>query len=693
MLIPLLLACNGNTPEPAEPDSASQPPDTADSTVPDSGTIARYQAITVTVTLDGEPVAGAVVAQGGREERWTSGADGTIEVTLDRDVEGDLVLIASHPEARIKGFEPDGSTLTLVLERFSTVDNLDYVFQNPGTPDNRGDTGKCAHCHITLNEDWVETPHRSAASGVPLNDLYAGAAAAHGTEADCTTAGGQWWSGIGPGTAAAADRCYLGAGVLPQLNEDCGETSSCDAVATNVGDCADCHAPGIDGELGGRGLLEATDLAYDFGVHCDVCHQVESVDLTLPAGVGGRLGILRPSEESPSVGLGQWYPLTFGPYDDVINPRMGSVARPHYQSADFCAGCHQHDQAVLVPGVSIDTDRWPDGVLPVQSTYTEWQDGPFAENAPCQSCHMPPDPDAGNSSDLDQMEASAVGVAGGWWRPPGQVRRHTWTGPRSDVADMLGLAATLDMQKSLEEGVLTAAVTVDNIGPGHALPTGEPMRSMVVRIEASCEGESLEATGGTAVPDFGGYRAMKIATEDWSIWPDAQVGQRIQVVAQTGNFLDYTGPGRFGDGSFTPQQRGMAEQVVVGGAEIVSVSDGVVALSQPLPTGDIAYRIDTAAIPGEGNAAIALAGLPGFGFARVMVGADGERMVPHFAAVDIASDNRLPPQAAWTSTHTFAADCEDPVVRAVLLYRPYPLLLAQQRGWQMSERVVAEVVR
>jgi hypothetical protein len=682
-LILLLLACKGGPP--TTPETGTDTPETG---TPDSAAAERYQTVAVTVTLDGEPVEGATVSQGGSVARWTTGSDGTVTVTADTWVEGDLVIIASHPEARIQGNFPADGALTIPLTRLVDVDNTAFSFQDPGTPERNDDTGKCAHCHLTINADWVETPHADAASGVPLHDLYAGAAAAFADATACADAGGQWWAGLGPGTAAAADRCYLGDGVLPLLNTDCGETSSCDAVAAEVGDCADCHAPGIDGALGGRGLLEATGLAYDYGVHCDVCHKVESVDLTAPAGVCGRLRILRPTEESPSAGLGEWLPLTFGPYDDVINPRMGSVQRDHYKSADFCAGCHQHDQAVLVPGVSIDTDRWPDGVLPVHSTYDEWLEGPFADSAPCQSCHMPPDPDAGNSSDIDQMEPSALGVAGGWWRPPGEVRRHTWTGPRSDVADMLALAATLTVQAEAADGALTAAVTVRNIGPGHALPTGEPMRSMVLLVSATCDGETLSATGGAVVPDFGGYAAMKVAGEDWSVWPGAAVGQRVQVVQRTGGYLDYTGPGRFGDGSFSPEQRGMAEEVLLGAATITAIDGDTVTFDTPLPAGDVAYRLDGGGIPADGDPVAGLAGLPGFGFARVMVGADGARMVPHFAAVDIASDNRLPPQQAWTSQHTFAADCDEPTVTAALLYRSYPLDLAAQRGWELTERVM-----
>ena len=72
-------------------------------------------------------------------------------------------------------------------------------------------------------------------------------------------------------------------------------------VTETAGDCADCHAPAIDGEVGGRDLLEAGglegknsaegDRAYEYGVHCDLCHKVDQIHLDAKPGVGGRLGL------------------------------------------------------------------------------------------------------------------------------------------------------------------------------------------------------------------------------------------------------------------------------------------------------------------------------------------------------------------------------------------------------------------
>jgi hypothetical protein len=68
-------------------------------------------------------------------------------------------------------------------------------------------------------------------------------------------------------------------------------------------------------------------------------------------------------------------------------------------------------------------------------------------------------------------------------------------------------------------------------------------------------------------------------------------------------------------------------------------------------------------------------------------------MVPHHRAVDVRSDDRLMPQARWTSTHTFASPCADPEAHAVLVHRPLPWGLASERRWPVVDAVIAEARR
>ncbi|MDP2312997.1 MAG: hypothetical protein Q8P41_08835 [Pseudomonadota bacterium] len=659
----LLLACTG---APVDTVDTDLPGDDTAPTEPE-GPTAPY-VVTVTVTLDGAPVADAIVKQGGGVGEWATDADGRAVVTVDPTVAGDQMVVAAHPRARVDGVDVEGpAEVTIALVSYDPSDNHDYVFADPGPESHEGTTtAQCSHCHVTIHHDWFASPHRTAASNPVLHDLYAGTAATL-TGTACAEAGGTWGTAPEPGTGTAVERCLVGASVADTTD--------------GTGACADCHAPGINGELGGRDLLEATGIAYDAGVHCDVCHHVSDIDLDAEPGVAGRLRIVRPSEPASSPLFGIYAPLVFGPLVDVLNPRMGSVHTPLFHEAKLCAGCHEQLQPVLVAGVEADAARWPDGRLPIHTTYTEWEASPMNPSAPCQSCHMPPDPNVGNAADLhNEFEDVMIGVGAGWERPPGTVRTHSWYGPRQPESNMLALAASLDVSTTLAEGTLTAAVTVANVGPGHAIPTGEPLRALILLVTATCDGLELAPTGGDVVPDYGGALATRTADEDWVEWPGAAVGDTLRVVQLTGAWHDYQGYGPFGDGRFSPEEKGLPVESLVGTATVLAVDGDRVTLDTPLPPGDRAYRTR-----GQAHA-----GAPGFAFARVLTGAEGTRMVPHFQAVDVASDNRLLPGATWTSTHTFAAPCAAPSVHATLLHRDYPLALATARGWTVTDQVMVE---
>ncbi len=673
----LLLACTGGVvPDPPEV------VDTAPEPEPPTPSAAWSQE--VLVTLDGQPTAEIVVMQGGTQQHLRTDASGRATLLIDPSVEGDLAVVAAHPEARTAGTDAHYPVdlITVELTRFSAADNPDYVFQDPGTPTRNNNTGYCSHCHVRQVEDWVEHPHGQAAKDPVVHDVYAGTASQR-DEDSCIEAGGSWQSTRAPG-GGRHETCVLGHGTLPDLNPECG--APCD-TPTATGACADCHAPGIDGELGGRDLLQAVGISYEHGVHCDVCHKVADIDLAAPPGVGGRLKIIRPTEPSTSAGFDQ-APLTFSPLFDVLNPRMGAAWSPVFREARFCAGCHEHDQEVLVPGQQADPTRWPSGKLPIQSTFSEWEQGPLADVAPCQSCHMPPDAEAGNSADIDLLTTQDAGRVAGWWRPAGASRRHSWTGPRSDEVDLVKLALTLELVTTSEEGVVHASTTVRHQGPGHAVPTGEPLRQVVLRLEASCDGDPLAATSGPAIPTFVGAVATKATGEDWSTWPQAVAGQTIRVVRNDG-WVDYDGFGPFGDGTFDVPAKGLPDLQVVGSAKILAVDEaGVVTLDQPLPAGDLALL---GASPAAGPTP--LAGAPGFAFARVLVDAEGREGVPHHRATDVRSDNRLLPGSAWTTEHRFPTHCAQPVVTATLTYRAYPWWLSAERAWDDLDRVIAEVRR
>lgn len=658
--------------------TAESSPDTAHESIAPVDSVPALEAyeVQVTVTLDGVPVQGATVMQAGTRVEVLSGGDGTAIVQVDPSVPGAIWVVASHPDARNSGLEVEGAgVVEIALISIIRADNQDYTFKEAGPELIEGTTtGQCSHCHVTLHQEWYRSPHRTSASNPRLHDVYQGIASSTSQEG----CGGRWESAIQPGTGEAIDACVVAEPV---------------SASGSTGSCADCHAPGINGEVGGRDLLVARDLEFTEGVACDFCHHVESIHAGAAPGVGGWLSLLRPSEPSDSPVFGQFEPLLFGPYTDVVNPYMGASRRDHFHESAFCGGCHEQSQAVLVPAAQIDESRWPSGTLPIHTTYSEWTAGPMNPSATCQSCHMPPKPEVGNSADLHNVFDLDPGLSAGWERPPGSVRAHSWLGPRQPAGGMLGLAASVSVHSAVADGVLTAQVTVKNVGPGHAIPTGEPLRNLILGVSAACE-TSLPFLGGDIIPDVGGMVATRTTPNEFLHFPEAQLGMLVRFVRQAG-WYDYQGYGPFGDGTFVGAEKGLPRWEWLGEGTVIAV-DGVGNVVLDVPVPENAERAILVEYPNElvdGGDAVGVAAAPGFAFARVLVGVDGTSGVPHHLAVDVASDNRLLPQQSFTTEHRFAAGCDAPTVRATLVHRAYPADTARRYGWTQVDSVMDEARR
>lgn len=635
----------------------------------------------VRVTIDGVAAFGAAVSQGGAERRLTTNGQGDVDVPIDPAIPGEPWIIASFPSGRARAVKADPSTrLEIDLHAFPNVDDPTYRFESPGRAGVPGTAAECAHCHVRILEGFEASAHRSAAANPAVHDLYAGTAAARTNAQDCAAVGGTLLDGRTPGADGLSTRCYVGDSALARANPQC-KSPPCDVGAMAFAGCADCHAPGMDGQLGGRDLLDARGIAYDSGVHCDFCHKIEAVrDLGAP-GVAGKLRLLRPSEPGP--GPTGRLPLTFGPFGDVGLVRMGSVARTIFKNGELCTGCHE--QSVVVPP----SPRAPGGLLAVDTTSSEWAGGP-SNGVPCHSCH---------GARLDAANAAAGGhhdadadVASGWPRPPGSVHDHRFCGPRGDLP-LAALALSVELSTRVSGDALDVDATVTNRGAGHALPSGEAMRAMFLLVEARCGDVPLPPIGGDVVPEIGGVHERRAAGEDWKKWPGARVGEELRVVSRSGEPRDYDGPGVFAQGVLPASEKGLPTESLVGVRRVVDVAaDGAVTLDAPLPAGDVVVRGDPARGAPDGRAA-RLAFSPGFAFARVLVDTTGRAQVPHFAAKDVAFDDRLLPGRSARTTHRFRSSCAAPVATARLVHRAFPAWLADERGWSTRDRVLVEVSR
>jgi len=252
--------------------------------------------------------------------------------------------------------------------------------------------------------------------------------------------------------------------------------------------CADCHAPGVDGPaVAGRSLLEATDLARSDGVHCDLCHKIADVRLDQPPGPGRRLVLGRPTD-GPGP-LSDFRPAMYGPYPDVLNPFMGGVWTPLFREARFCGGCHEHTREGL----------------PIQTTLSEFEASGMADGASCRDCHMPP-VDLVNAADLDR-EYSEPSASAGFARAPGEVRDHSFPGALDRGPSgrrLIEDAARLSIDARREGDAVVADVTATVVGAAHRVPTGEPMRTLVLVVEASGCGQPLAQSGGPRIDTTGG---------------------------------------------------------------------------------------------------------------------------------------------------------------------------------------------
>lgn len=665
------------------------------------------------VDEDGNAVEGAFVLQGGRgEDLVLSAADGSFSYEMRYDGRGTPAIVATKEGYRSRGLEflslPE-EPVVLDLIAVKPPDNAGaYVYGDPGQGDDPT-TAYCGHCHIQITKDFRLSAHADAARDPQVQDLFAGVASSIASAAGCAQAGGVWRSGLEPGTSNTIDKCYLGDGVLPDLNGCGGPTEqACDDPAlasppTAFGACADCHAPGMNGEVGGRSLHEATDIAYDAGVHCDFCHKVNDVDLMAPPGVGGRMKLQRPQELNF---MAQPRAVMFGPLLDVPTPAMGGSYAPVFDEATFCAGCHQQEQPALISGQSLDAQRWPNG-LPVHTTYEEWMASAYGQsNTPCQHCHMPGNFELQSSSDLATYDTASITF--GFVRSPDDNRRHLFRGPLmgrnpygGETAPLIDEAAFISVQVSATASTVDASVSVANVGCGHALPTGEPMRRLILLVEAEGQGcGSLAPIAGSTVDDLGGRLAEGTVGTDVTVagatvtWPGttAKAGDVLRLVRPNG-FETYGGIGFFANPALTPAEKGRPLREPLAEATVLSVVGDVITVDASLTAsaGDLVYLAEARPSMLDEQPSTALAGLAGTTFGRVLVDANGRRQVPHHRAIDMASDNRIAPGTAEVSTYGFdrLAGCTNATVRATLIYRAYPLDEARRRGWDGRDHIIA----
>jgi hypothetical protein len=239
---------------------------------------------------------------------------------------------------------------------------------------------------------------------------------------------------------------------------------------SDPGTCVSCHAP-----------MAAVDRVPDLnkvagvaktGVSCDFCHKVHDVAQTGPLASVPEMRLLRPSQDRK---------LIFGPLDDAMFP--GDIPdlsySPLFSSSRFCAGCH-------------DGAFWG---TPVYETYTEWKNSPYASaGIECQQCHM---------RSTNGMTRIADAQKGGIARSAARIGSHQTMG--AVAKELLQSAITMDTSVASNESSVDVTVTLANTGAGHHVPTGQPLRHMMLVVSAvDTSGRELRLLSGNRVPGWGG---------------------------------------------------------------------------------------------------------------------------------------------------------------------------------------------
>jgi len=247
--------------------------------------------------------------------------------------------------------------------------------------------------------------------------------------------------------------------------------------------CLGCHAPA-------SGLLGDTDLMRKVsweGVTCDYCHSMREVK----------------QDGSNLKAVVQFGTVKSGPSKDSVSPAHGTAYSSVHTSALLCAVCHEYKNA---SGFSVVT------------TYSEWKDSPSGKgDLECQQCHM------------ELVRGSVV-------EP--RVRRESshlvnlHAMPGSHSVSQLNKALTAKLTASRSGQNVDVAVKLKNEGAGHFLPTGSPMRQLILEVRVTSAGVTIatekrsytrvlaDAAGTTIQKEYVAFLKAAKVVSDTRLAPD-----------------------------------------------------------------------------------------------------------------------------------------------------------------------------
>ncbi|MCA9651297.1 MAG: hypothetical protein H6712_26380 [Myxococcales bacterium] len=255
------------------------------------------------------------------------------------------------------------------------------------------------------------------------------------------------------------------------------------APPEDVAQCLHCHAPLA--VMGPEPDLELAREVSKEGVNCDVCHTAAE------AHPNDAPGMIRWDPTGPKRGPlpGKADPAPPG-VPAAVSPHHETTYSALHESSDLCGACHM--------------SLWPANALPIDWTYAEWARSPWAaEGKTCQSCHMP------------TYEGRAA--------PQGPVRltlhRHTF--PGGGNVELVRSAAEIELETHAHFAGQELSVRVENVGAGHAFPTGNATAPVVF-----LEVVAFDDAGAEVFRDRRDYRLIYVDA-DGDVTSDPSVAVRM----------------------------------------------------------------------------------------------------------------------------------------------------------------------
>ena len=412
------------------------------------------------------PVAGAVVRLQSGDFYAVTDRHGRFELPLvesSRNAEAPPYLTAWAPGYLVGWTEdvsPERDAVITITPHYTT-DNPDYDwFSHEGAAGSLS----CSHC-MPCYEEWQADAHSRAAVNPRFLSLYNGTT--------LTDRPGE------PTVYRFDPALGIDVPVAPSLGQDAAGPGFRLDFPDQPGNCALCHVPGAAARRGAAyqvDIREVSGIELE-GVFCEFCHKIGEVYLDPVTGLPNPSlpGVLSLRLYRPEAGQ----QVFFGNFDDVPRGRRVTYLLLIQESA-FCAPCHF--------GVF-----W--GVT-MYNSFGEWLDSPYSDpetGRTCQSCHMPP-------VDYDYF---VYPEQGGMHRDPARILSHRMPGA-ADPA-LLAETATVEVQASREEDGLRVTVRVTNSGAGHHIPTDNPLRNLILLLQATdAAGQPLALLDGPTIPEWGG---------------------------------------------------------------------------------------------------------------------------------------------------------------------------------------------